>query len=95
MRGGRMGFRVDVIVAVVVASLSSPVVLSLVAAIRRAWMTRREVMDDAQRWRLLAMAWEAEAWATRRAAVKAGVDVADLPSTSSMPAPTSGFDERR
>lgn len=41
------------------------------------------------------MAWEAEAWATRRAAVKAGVDVADLPSLSSMPAPTSGSDERR
>lgn len=89
-----MSSRADLIIAVVVASMSSPVVLSLIAAIRKAWLTRREVMDDAQRWRLLAMAWEAETWSTRSAAVKAGLDVSDLPPADRMPAPTSKYEEQ-
>ena len=86
-----MSSRADLIIAVVVAS---PVVLSLITAIRKAWLTRREVMDDAQRWRLLAMAWEAETWSTRSAAVKAGLDVSDLPPADRMPAPTSKYEEQ-
>ena len=89
-----MSSRADLIIAVVVASMSSPVVLSLITAIRKAWLTRREVMDDAQRWRLLAMAWEAETWSTRSAAVKAGLDVSDLPPADRMPAPTSKHEEQ-
>ena len=89
-----MSNRADLIIAVVVASLSSPVVLSLITAIRKAWLTRREVMDDAQRWRLLAMAWEAETWSTRSAAVKAGLDISDLPPADRMPAPTSKYEEQ-
>lgn len=89
-----MSNRADLIIAVVVASLSSPVVLSLVTVIRKAWLTKREVLNDAQRWRLLAMAWEAETWSTRRAAMKAGLDVGDLPPADQMPAPTSKYEEQ-
>lgn len=89
-----MNNKADLVIAVVVASLSSPVVLSLVTVIRKAWLTRREVLDDAQRWRLLAMAWEAETWSTRRAAMKAGLDVGDLPPVDQMPAPTSKYEEQ-
>lgn len=89
-----MSNRADLIIAVIVASLSSPVALSLVTAIRKAWLTKREVLNDAQRWRLLAMAWEAETWSTRRAAMKAGLDVGDLPPADKMPAPTSKYEEQ-
>lgn len=69
----------DLIVAVIVAALGSPLVLQAAKGVFAAWRGRARKDDEITRYRRLALEWEMTTWETRTLAVKAGVPKKELP----------------
>nr|DAQ92438.1 MAG TPA: hypothetical protein [Caudoviricetes sp.] len=71
--------RADLVIAVVVAALGSPLLLSAARAAAGAWRSRRSAETEAQRWRRIAYTWEVRARSLAVTAVRHGVPVDSLP----------------
>lgn len=69
----------DLVVAVIVAALGSPLVLQAAKAAFAALRGRARRDDEIVRYRRLALEWEMTTWETRALAVKAGVPKKELP----------------
>lgn len=69
----------DLIVAVIVAALGSPLVLQAAKGAYAALRGRARKDDEITRYRRLALEWEMTTWETRALAVKSGVPKEELP----------------
>lgn len=69
----------DLVVAVIVAALGSPLVLQAAKGAYAAFRGRARKDDEITRYRRLALEWEMTTWETRALAVKSGVPKEDLP----------------
>lgn len=71
--------RADLVIAVVVAALGSPLLMSAARAAAVAWRSRRSAETEVQKWRRIAFSWETRARSLAVTAVRHGVPVDALP----------------
>lgn len=88
--------RADLVIAVVVAALGSPLLMSAARAAASAWRSRRSAETEVQKWRRIAFSWETRARSLAVTAVRHGVPVDVLPHWvgDGMPDPDDPADGR-